>query len=109
MIRWPDAADRGSARQLYRPYFAAAVPGQPDQDVVDPRIGDHAIGLVAVAMIPGESGVGGLGIWLGEGDAGWDGLAELVAGAFSSAAKPEGCAVSGQLRNDPRAPTTLGM
>ena len=34
MIRWPDAVDRGSARQLYRPYFAAAVPGQPDQSLL---------------------------------------------------------------------------
>ena len=35
------------------------LPGQADQDVVDPRIGDRAVGLVAVAVIPGEAGVTG--------------------------------------------------
>src|SRR6478609_3237215 len=62
MIRWPDAVHRGGSAQPGRLDAAAALPVWADQDVVDPRIRDDAAGLIAVAAIPGEAGIAGIGV-----------------------------------------------
>src|SRR5215472_12191335 len=62
MIRRPDAVHRCGAAQPDRLHAAAALPMRADQDVVDPRVREDGAGLVAVAAVPGEAGIGGIGV-----------------------------------------------